>query len=520
MFKTKIQSILLAVAIAVQALTPAAFADYLSARAYAMDTVAGYASLLKTSMLTPAKDVVFVVERPDYSVVRIPAQADLEGIAQADLYGHQTKVAGAYKVAVYYPGTNEASPQNTFTVYPDQISTTQSMVSSTSQMLEADGKSKSFVTVTLYDAYRNPIKDHHVQLISSRLEDKISSINTGITDKDGRASFKVTSAQPGISVYTALDASANEVLSDREEIVFYAPSPKSNGIGGNFLSTNMLQGNIIETANAADDVLPGPVHSFAVQDLTSTVKVNTDQTLTIVAKDKDGNVAKNYTGTVIISTPDDENAVLPNNGEYTFKEADQGKFTFSLALRFTQVGKQFIQILDKNDWKIAGELEVEVVPQQTITTPNVSSSLMIKSPLDGGEFGSNTVIISGQGDPNINLKVFDDDVKIGDAETDSDGFFTYQASNLAAGPHSFFMMSDSGQVSNTVFVNVDTLPPVLNYIDITPDGIVSPGTNLNIVVNSESNLDSVGIRFQGIEKELFPVAGSPGSYSVLWRLLL
>lgn len=510
MLKTKIKSISLALAIALQVFAPVAFAGFLNVRAYGTDTVAGYASMLKSSMLSPGKEIVFVVEKPDYSVVRVPAQADLEGIAIADLYGHQTKVAGVYKVALYYPGTNDASPQNTFIVYTDQVSKTQSGVSSTTQMVEADGESRSFVTVTLYDAYRNPIKDHQVRLISSRPEDKITAINTGITDANGRASFKVTSKNPGISIFTAMDASANTILQDREEVVFYAPTPKA--VGGNFFSTSALQADIIEAANA-QEVLPGPVDHFDIEDLPSTVKVNTDLTLTIVAQDKDGNVAKNYMGTILISTPDDENAILPSNGEYTFKEADQGKFTFNLALRFSQVGAQFIQILDKDNWKIAGEKELEVVPQQAITVPDVSAALSIKSPTDGGKFGSNLVVITGQGDPNINIKIFDDDVKIGDSETDSDGFFSFQANNLSAGGHTFYIMSESGQVSRSVTINVDTLPPVLNSISITPDGVIQPGQTLKVVVSSEPDLDEVKVRISGIERDLLPEAGQPGTYA-------
>lgn len=511
MYKIKIKAIALAIAIASQLFVPTALAGFLNARAYATDTVAGYASMLKSSMLSPAKEIVFVVEKPDFSVVRVPAQANLEGIAVADLYGHQTKMAGVYKVALFYPGTTDASPQNTFMVYPDQVSKSQSGVSSTTQMIEADGESRSFVTVTLYDAYRNPIKDHQVNLISSRTEDNITAINTGITDISGRASFKVTSKNAGISVLTAMDASANTILQDREELVFYAPTPKA--VGGNFFSTSALQADIIQAANA-QEVLPGPVDHFDIEDLPSTIKVNTDQTLTIVARDKDGNVAKNYSGTVLISTPDDENAVLPNNGEYTFKEADQGRFTFNLAIRFTQVGNQFIQILDKDNWKIAGQKEFEVVPQQAITVPDISSSLSIKSPTDGGKFGSNLVVITGQGDPNINLKIFDDDIKIGDSETDSDGFFSFQANNLSAGSHTFYVMSDGGKVSRSVTINVDTLPPVLNSIAITPSGVVKPGQTLKVVVSSEPNLEEVKVRIQGIERELLPEVGQLGTYAV------
>lgn len=513
MKKTKIKSLVLALVIGMQTLIPVTLADFLSVRAYATDTVAGYASSLKSSMLAPGKDIIFVVEKPDFSVVQIPAKADLEGIAVTDLYGLQTKQAGVYKVALFYPGTSDASPQNTFAVYPDQVSKSQSSVASTSQMLEADGDSKAFVTVTLYDAYLNPIKDHQVKLISSRTDDEITAINTGVSDANGRANFKLTSKLPGISVMTAMDVSANVVLQARQEVVFYAPQPKA--IGGNFFSTDSLQADVLSAGGGANSngVLPGPVDHFEIQDLPSTVKVNTDQTLTVVARDKNGNVAKNYTGTILISTPDDDNSILPNNGEYTFKEADQGKFTFNLALRFSKMGGQFLQVLDKGNWKISGQKDVTVNPEQSVTTSDISSSLSIKSPVDGGQFGSNLIVVTGQGDPNINLKIFDDDVKIGDSETDSDGFFSFEAKNLSMGSHTFYVMSGSGQVSKSVSITVDTLPPVLNSILITPDGSLKPGDSFKVSVSSEPNLPDVKIRFQGIERNLLPESGQPGTYS-------
>jgi len=506
MLKQKLKLILVSLMLAVQAFAPGAMAKTLNVRAYGTDQVAGYASLLKTSMIAPGKKVVFVVERPDRSIIQIPAEADLEGIARADFYGHQTKQAGIYKVAVYYPGTADASPQNTFSIYPDKVSGTQSMAVSSSAMVPADGREKSFVTVTLYDAYRNPIRDHQLKLISSRPEDKIESINGSISDEQGRASFKVTSAYPGVSVFTAMDASANEILNDREEIVFYKPS-ETREIGGNYLSANLFSANILNDQN----VIPGPLSYFDIEDIPSTVKVNTDQTMTVIARDKDGNVAKNYTGSVLISVLEDDNATLPSNGEYKFNESDQGQFTFNLALRFSALGKQTIQVFDKNDWKIKGEFTVDVVSSQAVNLPN-SNDLEIKSPLDGAIFAGNTVLISGQGDPNINLHLYKDDLKIADSETDSDGFFSYQVTNLSPGSHTFYVTNDFNQVSDSVTVTVDSLPPVLDSLQISPQGIVTPGKMLTITLMSEPDLAEVAIRFQGMEKALFPVQGQPGAY--------
>jgi len=480
----------------------------LNIRAYGTDTVAGYPSLLKTSMLAPNKKVVFVVEKPDNSIVQIPAQADLQGVAKVDLYGNQTKKAGVYKVAVYYPGTKSASPQNTFSVFPDQTSKTQSTITSTSQMIEADGSSKSFITVVLYDANKNPIPNHKVKLISSLANVKIEALSGGVSDKQGRASFKITSQYTGASTFTPIDASNDTILESREEIVFSPPLSAQREIGGNYFNNGLLLADVLNDQN----VLPGPVESFEIKDVPSSVKVNTDQTITIVAKDKDGNVAKNYTGTVVISTPEDDNSIRPGNGEYTFKEADQGKFTFNLALRFSQMGNQLIQVVDKDDWKKKGEFSVTVNSQQAINQGN-TDSLVIKAPLDGAMFGTNSVLLSGQGDPNINLSIYADDMKVADTQTDTDGSFTYTFNNLSGGTHSFYAMSAQGQVSDTVNINIDTLPPVLNSLTIVPQGPVTPGKMLNITVNSEPNLSSVKVRLQGVIKDLFPVQGQAGNYS-------
>ncbi len=478
-------------------------ADFINARAYGTDTFAGHASALSTSMLNPNQSVVFVVERPDASVVRIPAEANAAGIATADFLS--TQLVGAYKVAIYLAGTNQASPQNNFTVYANALSASQSTLTATKKMVTADGSDSSFLTVTLYDDYRNPISNHYVTLISSNPDVTVKAVNDGISDAFGRVNFSVSSSYSGVSTFTAMDTTANVLLSDRMEVIF--SEKVQPAIGGNFqLNSGLLSANLLN-----DNVLPGPLDSFEIEDLPTSVTVNTDQTLTVVAKDGNGNVAKNYTGTIVISSTDD-NAILPNNGEYTFQPEDQGQFTFNLAARFSQMGSQTLQVFDKDDWDKEGQFDFEVVSGQAVNVP-VNDSLSIKSPSDGAVLGSGSVVLSGNGDPNINLKVFVDGIEVDNSQTDTDGFFMYTVNNLSAGQHTFYVMSDFQQVSESVTVTIDTLPPVLNTIQITPNGVISPGQLLNLVVNSEPGLDVVRVRMQGVEKELLPTQGQSGAYS-------
>lgn len=480
---------------------PSVFAvDYLPVQAYSTDTVAGYPSALRTSIIDQYQDVSFRVEKPDGAIVNVPAQADAEGIAKTDLYGHQTKIAGEYMVSVVYPGQDLSSPSSNFTVYPDQVSPTQSIVSATLQMLEAGGD-VTFLVVTLYDQYRNPISDHQINLISSRGSDSIEALQSGVTDHNGRATFRVFSAYPGISVYSAMDVTVNQVLQDREEVVFSTP-----------IAPAIARSPFAELlrADIGQGVIPGPVDHFEISGIPSTVKVGDELSLTVTAKDKNDNAAKNYTGTILFSVPDDENAVLPSNGEYTFKDSDQGAFTFDLSLQFSGLGNQVIQVFDKNNFQISGEHSVEVVPKSAVFTPPTSSDLVIKSPIDGAELGSNLVIITGQGFENINLKVFDNDAKIGDTETDEDGFFSFEAKNLDSGPHNFYVMSEANEVSKSVSLSIDTIPPVLNSFEIYPEGAVLPGDTLSISVQSEPDIEEAKVRIQGVEEVLSET--SPGTY--------
>jgi Fibronectin type III domain/Bacterial Ig-like domain (group 1) len=477
----------------------------LAVQAYATDTVAGYPSALRTSLIDPNQDVRFVVEKPDGSVAQIPAQADLDGIAKTDFYGSQTKQAGKYKVAVVYPGSSASSPQATFTVFPDQVSTTQSTLKSTQAMVSA-GTEATYLVVTLYDQYRNPIPNHTVKLISSRSEDRILVLQDGNTDQNGRANFKITSPDPGVSVFTAFDTTVNQILDSREQVVFFQPAPvaASSSLG------NLLQADIGE---GSTEPLPGPVDHFEITDLPAQAKAGQQLSLTVTAKDQNGNDAKGYTGTIVFSTPDDENAQLPNGGEYTFKDTDQGKFTFNLALAFTQLGKQTVQVLDKKNYKIMGENTVQVVSQEGAAPGPASTTLFIKSPTDGSQLGSATIDLVGQGKENINLKVFMDDAKIGDSQTDSTGFFKYEATNVSSAQHTFYVMSDSGEVSAPVSITVDTTPPVINSFSIDPQGTVLPGEQLNVTITSEPKLDSAKIRLQGAETDLKESTTDPGTYT-------
>jgi hypothetical protein len=496
----KFPKILTLVFVAIVSIVPtisAWAADYLPISVSATDTVAGYPSALRTSIMDPNQDIRFVVEKPDGAVVQIPAQADLEGVAKADFYGHQTKLAGKYRVTAVYPGSSVSTAPTYFMVYPDQVSASQSSLRSATPMAKAGDS--AFIVATLYDQYRNPIPDHLVKLVSSRAEDRIQPMQNGSTDQNGRANFKVLAPYAGVSVFSAFDTTVNSVLDDRLEVVFYQPSPQS-GLSG-LLKADIGQGTT--------EPLPGPVDHFDIDGLPASATVGKELSMTVVAKDKSDNVAKAYTGTLHFATLTDDNATLPS--DYTMKDTDQGRFTFPLSLIFTQAGKQSVMVMDSKDVKITGEKEIEItVPG---ATGPASSTLSIKSPTDGEQRASSTVTISGQGKPNINLEVYVDDAKVDVAQTDSDGFFTYDVKNLDSSTHTFYVMStDDKEVSKPVAVTIDTVPPALSSFEMNPQGAVKPGETILVTVRSEPKLESAKVRLQGSEIALTESGTELGKY--------
>lgn len=207
---------------------------------FANDTIAGYSSFLKTSQLESGKDVEFLITKPNGSEIKLRSKSNTGGIAEVELYGYNTKQAGLYKFAAKRISDTNYGPHNTFRVYPDILSSTQSLLNLDKNTASADGGEKVYLTVVLYDRYRNPISDHQVKLISSRLEDKIKVAQNFVSDTNGRIVFVLTSNLPGVSVYSAIDVNTGITLEERSKVIYYMPVEKESPRGGNFLQADIF----------------------------------------------------------------------------------------------------------------------------------------------------------------------------------------------------------------------------------------------------------------------------------------
>ncbi len=325
------------------------------------DTIAGYSTLIKTSQIEPNTEVDFLVTKPNEAEIKLTAKTNSAGIAEAELFGYNTKKTGLYTISAKRKTEQSYNNQSSFRVYPDTLSSSQSTLKSSTTTVAGDNTEKAYLTVTLTDKYRNPISNHQVKLISSRPEDEIKLSSKSISDENGNVVFELSSRYPGISVYSAFDVNTGITLDDRVKVVYFTPYESNLPRGGNYLQADLFASDDSEAK--IDETPSGPVKYFDIT-IPDEVPINTAQTIKVTARDNNKNIARDYTGTVLFATPDDENATLPSeDGEFTFSDKDLGEFTFNLAITFTKLGVQTIQVFDEEDWDILGEKKINVVEQ-------------------------------------------------------------------------------------------------------------------------------------------------------------
>ena len=304
-------------------------ATYDSLQAFGVDTIAGYSTLLSTSKTYPNQDIVLSVNKPDGSTISIPAKTNVGGVAKVDLYDYHTRRAGDYYVSAYLKGYSNDGPVSTFRVYPDEVSVEKSSIVAQKSVVKADGNDKAYLTVNVVDQFGNPFTGHVVKVISSRAGDYVNVSTYGsTTDINGSVTFTASSLDPGVSIFSAVDATSGIVLASRANVAFLNNSNYLNDAGG-FLEY------YIPVASAED---AGPLNKFEISGIPEIVAPNTNVSFSVTAQDVNGLTVENFTGEIHFSAegPSSINVTLPE--DYTFKAEDLGKHQLSLGLKFIETG--------------------------------------------------------------------------------------------------------------------------------------------------------------------------------------
>lgn len=476
-------------------------------RAYGTDTIAGYSALLSTSKTVPNSEVDFFVRKPGGAAITVSGVTNESGVAQLDLLDFHTRRAGVYEVSAAHGGGSPGVTSQ-FTVYPDQVSLSNSTIVPNKTVAKADGTDTVYASVNLRDQYGNPFMGHEVKLISSRTSDVVHpSVNNVFTDANGTAVFQVAGNEGGIATLSAVDATSGTVLSARADVAFLESSSLLSDSGGDIR-------DFIPVAAAQ-----GPLDMFEIHDLPDAISPNENVSFRVTAQDQDGVTVDNYTGTIHFSAEGDNsiNVTLPE--DYTFKAEDLGTHEFSLGLKFSTAGVYKIVVTDVDNTLIEGEVEVLVGTDGDTDAPGPgagSDGLEISSPI-AGTYSQATQTISGTAPAGATIKIFDNDQEIGTVQSTAAGTFTYQAAQLAEGDHSIYVATVDGSdtiidTSDTVAITIDTSAPSVDDVQFTPSGPVDAGAIMEVKVYSEPNLSQVAIIFNQEIFDLAPSVSETGAY--------
>ena len=480
--------------------------------ANAIDTIAGYSTVLSSNKIEPEVSVNFRVEKPDQGIIYLAARSNSEGYAETEIDGYHTKTSGEYFISLAQQG-KPFGPKNNFTIFPADFSAQKSTIHTN----HASISTEEAFTVQVYvkDIYNNPISGHLIHLISSRSNDTLTAIGDSISNKQGLVSFEVMSQQSGVAIFTAMDMNISQAIEEREKVVFYNKE-ESFMPPSNIFTASILAG---ESSDSKQETF-GIIDSFDIE-FPNEVEINDDQNfLKIIAKDSQGKTVRSYTGTIKIAVSGDDNAILPNEGEYTFNERDQGEKEFALAMIFTNIGEKKIKIYDfenkEINLNIYGEKAVNVIQKKEENPSNksMSSQLVIKSPIHNSILTESTLSISGLAVPNTNLKLMLDEVKVSNISVDLEGFYSTTINDLEDGEHSIYILETEGErrASESISFHIDSSPPLIETINIFPEEEVYPENSYTITIYSEPKIETAKIRINGIEETLIESAISPGKY--------
>lgn len=458
------------------------FAETLNIKAF--DSIAGYGTeiLIENGEQNSEKKIIIVSEKNE--IFTYPITLNNSGSASFIVPAKDLTMSGKYNFVVVKKSESyaDANPQN-FYIYADELSVMHSQVYVIDNSVKTGKKTK--VTAMLYDRFQNPIEGHRVKLYSSNPSDSISYVSSDVSSADGEISFYISSYKAGESTLTIKDETFDSILSNKLKIQFYTPI---NDNSNNYI------------ADVTDNSDFSKVARFKIT-FDDVVELNSDANyLQLQALDSDGNIVKDFTGSVIMKVPTDKNIVLPGeNGIYTFTKKDQGEILFSRAVVFSLEGKHQLEIykydkaIDDINYNIFGKKTITVENKKNPTNPEEKSErVTIINPSNNSEFSSKNIGVTGIALPNSDVKILLDKIPVLEASTDQSGKFKGILKNIEEGSHivSVHQKNDTSTISDDINFSVDTIVPDITSAVFTPH-ITTPHEEITtiITISSFSNTD-------------------------------
>ena len=496
----------------------------------ANDSIAGLGTDINVSEVTD-ESTLYILPPYGNEMIR-----EVEADGRIHIAGKDLQEAGIYTVSL--ENADELIGETQFEVLPESIDLANSAIQAEVDSLDLTVEDELEVIVILRDRYGNPLSNRSVQLISSRKDDVIEQI-TEETDELGEQIFSVFMSKPGDVSLRALDILSGNVLESelRIQAISYPAGSKATSWVGGYAQPQYPQyqyptyGNTYApqpyydnrlVGNVAGRALYGQVTQFDIVekfivDAPPQMKANLDESITITAIDRNGQIVEDFTGTVQLASTD-PNAILPSFGSVTFVGSDLGRKMLVLGLRFVTPGEHILYAQDSADPSITGEAIINVQGETPITP---SQTIEVTSPKQDALVNSLEVELEGNGPSFVNLIVTGGD-EDAFGETDASGDFTITVRlNPTQTDHTLRVRDESGQNdSGNIRLKMDISPPEVTKFSFTPVNPKEEEDILVVVEVQEDNgvLDTISMRINETVYDLDPVVSASGTYQKLFSL--
>ncbi len=468
------------------------------------NSIAGLPVFLSSKVALPNSDIVFEIETPDKSIVKINSKTDKEGFSKVKLLPEYTEKAGLYRAFAYFNVNGFASNVTTFNVFSSELDYSKSFLSPQNFVFDTYKTAK--VSLFLRDKFDNPITERLVKLINED-NDLVYEDKTFFSDENGQIDFLLSSSKSKKFNLSFLDVSSGKVLPISTYVSFFDKDDVFSSSMGNS---------------------SGPVSLLKFENIPDEIGKLEYLSLTVSAYDSMNQLVNSYKGKVRFTVLSDnaDKVILPT--DYAFVTADQGSHTFTLALLFKEAGNYKLQVSDISDLTIKGEYDF-VVKESGSSVLSEDSSIILESPLSG-TYNSNIATISGTAQPGDKLKVFDNEILLTSLKADFEGKFSYTTNPLVNGSHLVYVShfdNNDLEIDRSLEVNftVDTdAPEVLEEL-LEPSGEISAGSDFVYQIKVNKPLSNAKIYFNDNVYDMemktddtyfinLKAPNTPGTYSI------
>jgi|GEM_PF-2140904 len=298
---------------------------------------------------------------------------------------------------------------------------------STSNVL-ADGMAAATITVTVKDAFENPVADHEISLTQGSGHSSIRPTSGSVkTDANGEVSFTVTNTTAETVTYTARDADTDTIIQQTVNVTFefgtvdpvsstVTANPTRVTANGTSTATltvtlrdanqNRVAGHTVSLSQGSgrSTILPAVATTDANGTATFTVSSRTAEKVTYTAKDLDENMTLTQRAEITFTSPYvpppyySVQSVSLDRDSLTFTEGDPA-VALQASIQPSYASNQQVR------WE-SSDPEVATVDQSgTVTPKSAGTTIITVTTVDGNKTASARVIVEPIAEENKLLRI-------------------------------------------------------------------------------------------------------------------